>query len=66
MENIHLIFDNHVKNGLCPGAEWKIIHKNKTYKGKSGYLDLYNKNLIKNNSIYRIWCFQGTFFKDNF
>lgn len=55
MENIHLIFDNHVKNGLCPGAEWKIIHKNKTYKGKSGYLDLYNKNLIKNNSIYRIW-----------
>ena len=55
MENINLLFDFHVKNGLCPGAEWKVFYKNKTYKGKSGYLNLSNKNVIKNNSIYRIW-----------
>lgn len=55
MKEINSIINHHIKNGLYPGVEWKIIHKNETYQGKAGVLNLSSKENIHNNSFYRIW-----------
>jgi CubicO group peptidase (beta-lactamase class C family) len=55
MKQLQKIIDKHVQNGLYPGAEWKINHKENIIQGKSGYLDIINKNPILENTIYRIW-----------
>lgn len=55
MKDLQKIIDKHIENGLYPGAEWKINHKGNIFQGKSGYLNLTNKQPIVNDTIYRIW-----------
>jgi len=55
MQNLQKIIDQHVNDGLYPGVEWKINHKGKIFKGKSGCLSLEEKRPIATNTIYRIW-----------
>ena len=55
MKNIHNIADRHIQNGLFPGIQWKIQHKQSIFQGKSGYLNIANKKTIIDNTIYRIW-----------
>jgi len=55
MEGLQKIIDKHVKSGLYPGVEWKINHKLSIIKGKSGFLNLDNKQPIKMDTVYRIW-----------
>lgn len=55
MKNFQNILDKHIQNGLYPGAQWKIHHKDNIFHGKSGYLNIVNKKPIENNTIYRIW-----------
>ena len=55
MEKLQKIIDKHIEKGLFPGVEWKITYKEKIFQGKSGYLNLTNKQLITKDTIYRIW-----------
>ena len=55
MKNLQKIIDKHVENGLYPGVEWKINYGENIFKGKSGYLNIKNKEPIINDTIYRIW-----------
>jgi CubicO group peptidase (beta-lactamase class C family) len=55
MKNLKHIIDKHIEQGLYPGAQWKIIHQDIIYEGKSGYLNIETKKPILENTIYRIW-----------
>ena len=55
MDELISIFKKHIKNGLYPGIEWKITHKEKIYKGTVGNLNLTSKEPLQPNSLYRIW-----------
>ena len=55
MKNLQRIIDKHVERGLYPGVEWKINYRENNFKGKSGYLNIKNKEPIVDNTIYRIW-----------
>ena len=55
MKDLQKIINQHIENGLYPGVEWKINHKGNIFQGKSGYLNLANKQPIVTNTIYRIW-----------
>lgn len=55
MKDLQKIIDTHVERGLYPGVEWKINYRENIFKGKSGYIDIKNKEPIVDNTIYRIW-----------
>ena len=55
MKDLQKIIDQHIENGLYPGVEWKINHKDNIFKGKLGYLNLESKQPIVTDTIYRIW-----------
>ena len=55
MKNLQNIIDSHIARGLYPGVEWKINYRENIFKGKSGYLNINNKQPIIDNTIYRIW-----------
>ena len=55
MKDLQKIINQHIENGLYPGVEWKINHKGNIFQGRSGYLNLANKQPIVKNTIYRIW-----------
>lgn len=39
-------FLKHIENGICNGAEWKIISKNNIYHDSAGFRDLNKKKSI--------------------
>ena len=55
MKKLQQIIDKHIENGLYPGVQWKINYQNNVFQGKSGYLNLANKQPIIDDTIYRIW-----------
>ncbi len=55
MHEIKENFLKHIENGLCNGAEWKIISKNKTYHDSIGFRDLNKKKSFDKNLFFRIW-----------
>ena len=55
MDEIKENFFKHIESGLCNGAEWKIISKNKIYHDSIGFRDLYKKKSLDKNLFYRIW-----------
>ena len=55
MEKLHSLFDNHIQKELYPGVQWKIIHKDKIFKGKTGYMNIGSKEPIHDATLYRIW-----------
>ena len=55
MKKLQQIIDKHIENSLYPGVQWKINHQNSVFQGKSGYLNLANKQPIIDDTIYRIW-----------
>ena len=55
MEKLHSLFDNHIQKELYPGAQWKIIHKDNIFKGKTGYMNISSKEPIHDATLYRIW-----------
>ena len=55
MKELQKIIDSHIEKGFYPGVEWKINYRENIFKGKSGYLNINNKQPIVDNTIYRIW-----------
>jgi len=55
MNGLQKIIDTHVERGLYPGVEWKINYRDNIFKGKSGFINIKNKEPIIDNTIYRIW-----------
>ena len=43
MDEIKDNFIKHIENGICNGAEWKIISKNEIYHDSVGFRDLNKK-----------------------
>ena len=43
MNNLKTIFNQHIINGLCQGAEWKIKVNNKVFQDKIGHMHLFSK-----------------------
>ena len=55
MDEIKDNFIKHIENGICNGAEWKIISKNKIYHDSVGFRDLNKKKPFNKDLLYRIW-----------
>lgn len=55
MRDLQKIIDTHVDKYLYPGVQWKINYKKNIFKGKSGHLNINNKEPVIDNTIYRIW-----------
>ncbi len=55
MDEIKDNFIKHIENGICNGAEWKIISKNKIYHDFVGFRDLNKKKPFNKDLLYRIW-----------
>ncbi len=55
MEKLNQIFQKHINEGKYPGVQWKINFNNKNYEGKVGYKNLETKEIIEEDTIYRIW-----------
>ena len=55
MDQIKEIFQKHIEQGLCNGAEWKINFKEKIYHESVGFRDLEKKTDLPKNLHYRIW-----------
>ena len=55
MKDLKKKIDSHIEKGLYPGVEWQINYRENIFKGKSGYLNIKNKEPIVDNTIYRIW-----------
>ena len=48
-------FLKHIENGICNGAEWKIISKNNIYHDSVGFRDLNKNKPFSKGLLYRIW-----------
>ena len=55
MDEIKNNFLKHIENGICNGAEWKIISKNNIYHDSVGFRDLSKNQPFSKDLIYRIW-----------
>ncbi len=55
MDEIKDNFLKHIENGICNGAEWKIISKNNIYHDFVGFRDLSKNQPFNKDLIYRIW-----------
>ena len=55
MDEIKDNFLKHIENGICNGAEWKIITNNNIYHDCIGFRDLNKKKQFSKNLIYKIW-----------
>ena len=55
MQNLKDIFSKYIERKKYPGIQWKIVNNNKIYEGALGYKNLENKDLLKSDTIYRIW-----------
>ena len=55
MKEIKDNFLKHIENGICNGAEWKIITNNNIYHDCIGFRDLNKKKQFSKNLIYKIW-----------
>ena len=55
MQNLKDIFSKYIEKKKYPGIQWKIVNNNKIYEGALGYKNLENKDLLKSDTIYRIW-----------
>ena len=55
MDEIKDNFIKHIENGICNGAEWKIISKNNIYHDSVGFRDLSKNQPFSKDLIYRIW-----------
>ena len=55
MDEIKDNFLKHIKNGICNGAEWKIISKNNIYHDFVGFRDLSKNQPFSKDLLYRIW-----------
>ena len=55
MKEIKDNFPKNLENGICNGAEWKIITNNNIYHDCIGFRDLNKKKQFSKNLIYKIW-----------
>ena len=55
MKELQYLINQYIEKGLYPGAEWKIMHKEKVFQGKAGCLNLLTGEPLHSNSLYRIW-----------
>ncbi len=55
MDEIRDNFVKHVENGLCNGAEWKIIIKDNVYHDSFGFRDINKQKKFNKNQFFRIW-----------
>jgi len=55
MKELQSIIDQYIEQGLYPGVEWKITHKEEVFQGKAGCLNLLTREPLLSNSLYRIW-----------
>ena len=55
MDHLNKIFSKHIDDGKFPGVQWQINIKDKIYTGKVGYNNIETKELVLDNTIYRIW-----------
>ena len=55
MKELQSLINQYIEKGLYPGAEWKIMHKEKVFQGKAGCLNLLTGEPLLSNSLYRIW-----------
>ena len=49
------LLSNYVNQGFFPGIQWQININNESYSGKYGFNNIETKEVVKDNSIYRIW-----------
>jgi len=55
MKELQSIINHYIKNGMYPGVEWKITHKDEVFQGKAGHLNILTEEPLLSNSLYRIW-----------
>ena len=55
MNEIKEIFNKHIENGICNGAEYIINFNGKIYQEAIGFKDLEKKIKLPKNLHYRIW-----------
>ncbi len=55
MDEIKDHFLKHIENGICNGAEWKIVSKNNIYHDSVGFRDLNKETPFDKNLFFRIW-----------
>ena len=55
MDEIKENFLKHIEKGLCNGAEWKIISKNKVYHDSVGFRDIDKQKKFNKDLFFRIW-----------
>ena len=55
MDEIKDHFLKHIANGICNGAEWKIVSKNNIYHDSVGFRDLNKETPFDKNLFFRIW-----------
>ena len=55
VKELQSIINQYIEKGLYPGAEWKIMHKEKVFQDKAGCLNLLTGKPLLSNSLYRIW-----------
>ena len=55
MDQLNKLLTKHIDEVRFHGIQWQINLKNETYSGKVGYNNLYTKEPVLDNTIYRIW-----------
>ena len=55
MDEIKENFLKHIENGLCNGAEWKIISKDKVFHDSVGFRDIDKQKKFNKNLFFKIW-----------
>ena len=55
MDKLNSILQVYIDQNKYPGIQWQIIQNNKKYQGKVGYKNINTKEVIEDNTIYRIW-----------
>ena len=54
-EELNSLFETMILKNYFQGIQWSIKKDNISYAGKVGFMDLDNKDPIREDSIYRIW-----------
>ncbi len=55
MDEIKENFLKHIENGLCNGAEWKIISKDKVFHDSVGFRDIDKQKKFNKDLFFKIW-----------